>query len=265
MEEDISPKYLMNLLDQIEDKIWSDYNSYKKVRNYITKWHINNWEFNNFYEENFSIYNQNDDKSIDLNRTLHWIEWNLVIKMAIDLWIETPGFIPLISEFRNDLKDNYSTAFWSFEKAFKEVENDPSISIGLANSTLESIIKHILNDENIETKLDRRKTLYKLTEDILKEFSLFPSKDDHSEIKLIWSWLLKACQSIENLRSSKTSFHWRAADDYIMEDSMYWYFIINSVSTIWKFLIHFYNNNYNTVDTSTFKTDNDISVEDIPF
>ena len=66
------------------------------------------------------------------------------LKVAIDMGIETPDYIPSIPTFRNKIKENYKNASETFEKAFREVEKDPSLAIGLANSVLESIIKDIL-------------------------------------------------------------------------------------------------------------------------
>ncbi len=68
----------------------------------------------------------------------------LLLKIAIDLSIETPDFIPSIPIFRNEIKVNYSNASNSFEKAFKDIEEHPDIAVRLANSALESIIKEIL-------------------------------------------------------------------------------------------------------------------------
>lgn len=50
--------------------------------------------------------------------------------------IETPDYIPSIPTFRNKIKENYKNASETFEKAFREVEKDPSLAIGLANSVL---------------------------------------------------------------------------------------------------------------------------------
>ncbi|MHB9630920.1 hypothetical protein, partial [Staphylococcus aureus] len=69
----------------------------------------------------------------------------LLVKIAIDLGIETPDFIPSIPTFRNKLKDDYKNASTSFEKAFQNIEKDPAESVGNANSVLESIIKEILS------------------------------------------------------------------------------------------------------------------------
>jgi len=55
--------------------------------------------------------------------------------------LETPDFIPCIPTFRNEIKSDYKTASATFEKAFRQIEEHPDIAIGLANSSLESIIK----------------------------------------------------------------------------------------------------------------------------
>ncbi len=265
MEWLISPKYLVKLIDEINDVIWKEIWWYKKVLFYIKRWHETNEEYNMNYWENFPIKYQNDTNNIDLLATINEMPNNIILKIAIDLWIETPDFIPLIPTFRNNLKDSYKTSFQSFEKAFKEVEDNPDMAVWLANSTLESIIKHILKDEKISANLDKNKTLYKLTEDILREFSMFPSKEAMNEIKTIWSSLLNASKHIEELRSNKTLSHWKILEDYIVNDSLYAYFIINAVSTIWIFLISFYNKKYKKIENSDNKEFEEISVEDIPF
>lgn len=82
------------------------------------------------------------------------------------------------SRFRNVIKAEYPTAGSRFENAFKKTESDPSIAIGLANSALESIIKEILKNERINSKIKNNKTLYDLTSEILKIFQRFPSQED---------------------------------------------------------------------------------------
>lgn len=265
MEWLISPKYLVKLVDEINEVIWKEIWWYKKVLFYIKRWHETNEEYNMNYWENFPIKYQNDSENIDLLATINEMPNDIILKIAIDLWIETPDFLPSIPTFKNDLKENYKTSFQSFEKALKQVEESPDMAVWLANSTLESIIKHILNNENIWIKLDKNKTLYKLVEDILKEFKMYPSKEAQKEIKAIWSWLLNASKHIEELRSNKTLSHWKIWEDYIINDALYAYFVINSISTIWIFLISFYNKKYKKVEDKSNDNFDDISVEDIPF
>lgn len=261
MHELISPKYIMSLIDIVDKAIWTEFSSYKKVLLYIARWHEDDWNF----WENFRIVFKNNwpKEEIDLSLTLHNMPWDLVIKIAIDLWIETPDFIPTVTLFKNDLKENYKTAFNSFDKALKQVEENPDLAVGLANSTLESIIKHILKDKNITTKADNKKTLYDLTCEILKEFKMFPNKEIQEEIKCIWSSLLNISQNIEKLRSEKTAFHWKTSEDYLINDPLYAYFIVNSVSTVGLFLMAFYKKKY--LKTVEKVQEEEIGIEDIPF
>ena len=238
---EVSPKYLMNLIDNIEKVIWEEFGSYKRVKNYIKKWHTSNHEpICNDFEENFIIYESNGN--IDLNETLHNIvDLEIIIKMAIDLGINTPDFIPAIPLIKNNLKDNYSQAFDIFQKALNQIEENPDLAIGSANSTLESIIKYIIEDSKIVIDYDPKYTLYDLAQNILKIFSLYPNKQMPNEIRDIGSGLLKISKNIEKLRSEKTAFHGKSGNDYLIDDPLYAYFIVNTVGTLGLFLTSFYN------------------------
>lgn len=245
----------MQLIENIERTMWEMFSSYQKVEFYIKKWYqydyFNDWE-------NFTIENKEDNK-IDLLRTLHNIDGDLLIKIAVDLGIETPDFIPSIPIFRNTIKADFPTANATFEKAFKDIEEHPDVAIGLANSALESIIKEILKNKFINSKINSNKTLYDLTQTILKEFSLFPNVDLPQEIKTIGSSLLSINKNIEKLRSEKTNFHGKTIEDYMINDSIYTYFIINTIATIGLFLISFYKLKISTINEFS------INSNEIPF
>lgn len=245
MDDLVSPKYQMQLVNSVEKAIWDEYKSYKQVRLYINKWHKNNYDpngFNNDYWENFAIV-EKPNKEIDLTSTLHNLSGTDLLKIAIDLGVDTPDFIPSIPTFKKELKSEYKTAYDTFNKAFKQIESDPSIAVGLANSALESIIKEILKDDRISSKINGGETLYKLTSIILKEFNI--TNDEHpKEIKTIGSSLLAINQSIEKLRSEKTDFHGKTNDDYLITDTIYTYFIINSVTTIGLFLNSYFKTKF---------------------
>lgn len=243
MNDKISPQYIMKLIDIIGKALWKEYPSYKNVQFYIDKWHeVNNDDWNNPWE-NFVIARTKEAK-IDLLQTLHNIDGETLLKIAIDLGLETPDFIPSIPTFRNEIKSEYRTASLTFEKAFKQIEERPDIAIGLANSALESIIKELLKDEKIKTKSNNKKTLYDLTADLLKEFQLYPNADMPAEIRTIGSSLLTVNQSIEKLRSEKTNIHGKTDGDYIIKDALYTYFVVNSVATVGLFLKSYYNKKF---------------------
>lgn len=106
-----------------------------------------------------------------------------LLKVAIGMRVETPDYIPSIPTFRNKIKENYKNVSETFEKAFREVEKDPLLAIGLANSVLESIIKYILRANQV-SNYSEHDTLTKL---VRKCFSHFGINDSSlpSEIKSI--------------------------------------------------------------------------------
>jgi hypothetical protein len=166
-----------------------------------------------------------------------------LLKIAIDLGVDTPDFIPSIPTFKNQLKSDYKNAYDTFTKAYRQIETDPSTAVGLANSALESIIKEILKDERISSKLSGGETLYKLTSIILKVFNI--TNEDHpKEIKIIGNSLLAINQTIEKLRSEKTNFHGKTTDDYLINDTIYTFFIVNSVATVGLFLNSYYKTKF---------------------
>lgn len=236
--ETISPKYLMTLIKKIESAIWTEYKSYKEVKLYIEKWHV--WDYN---WENFHIILK-PSEDIDLLSTLHNIEGEVLLRMAIDLGVETPDFIPSVPIFRNEIKSSYPTASRTFEDAFKQIEEHPDIAIGLVNSALESIIKEILKDDRINIHVKGNETLYSLVGEILKLLQLYPTSDIPKEIKTIGSSLLAISKSVEVLRSDKTKFHGKTDGDYIIDDSLYTYFVVNSVTTIGLFLKKYFEKKF---------------------
>lgn len=237
--ENISPNYMMKLIERIEKAIWQEFKSYKNVLFYIKKW----CAVNNSWIDDFSIY-YDQKNQIDLSTTLHEMSEDLLLKIAIDLGIETPGFLPAIPIFRNEIKTDYNTASSTFEKAFKFCETEPATAIGFANSALESIIKKILSDERITISWKEEDTLYKLAIALLKEFKIHPNRDMPNEIKTIGSSLLNIAQSVEMLRSTKTDFHGKQSGDDIISDPLYVYFVLNCVTTVGMFLMSYYEKYY---------------------
>lgn len=252
-----SRKYWMILVNKINEAIWKEYTTYKNVEYYIKK----RQKIEKKYiipESNFDIIKRDDGK-ISLIDTLHWIkDFDLILKIAIDLWVETPWFIPAVSYIKNELKENNKNAYDSFMNAFKTVEENPSLSIWLANTTLESIIKTIFDDGRIQIERNKKDTLYSLTEKILKVFKKYPWKNAPEDIILIGSWFLTSCQWIENIRSTKTEFHWKWKNDIVIKDSTYAYFVVNAVSTIWLFILDVYKKNFPEENTEK-------NTEDLPF
>ncbi|MCB4950248.1 abortive infection family protein [Streptococcus mutans] len=246
MEYKISPVYRMKLLEKVEKEIWNRYKSYKDVEQYMKL----NQIYDGFGQVDFDISYFSEGKNkekINLIETLRVIAKDIpdkLLKMAIDLGIETPDYIPSIPTFRNELKADYKNASTSFEKAFQNIEEDPAESVGYANSVLESIIKEILKDQRFDidaTKL----TNGKLVKEILKEFGLNPNSPQMpDEIKSIGSSLTTVSKAIEDLRSDKTSFHGHDSEKYLIDEPLYAYFIVNACATVGLFLINFYEKKF---------------------
>ena len=231
----ISPKYQMRIVKDLNDRLYELFKSYDDVEAYVEKWRE---VYDDFGNANFYIqYKDDEHKKIDLKKTLHLVDGETLLKMAIDLGIETPDFIPSIPTFKNELKSSYATAAQTFDKAYRNVEKDPNLAIGLANSALESIIKEILKDKRLEVPYNDRDTLSKLIKNICKAFRLYTEDSLPKEVQRIAQSLIACSNAIEDLRSTKTEMHGKTQDDFIINDPICAFFIINAVSTVGLFLL----------------------------
>lgn len=237
--KEISPRYQMSIVQMVNDRLFELYKSYEDVANYLDKWHIV-YDCYGDNENFYLFYKDEERKKLDVKKTLHHIDGETILKIAIDLGVETPDYIPSIPVFKNELKSSYETASQTFEKAFKNVEEDPSLAIGLANSALESVIKEILKDDRIDVEWNEKDTLSNLIKNICKAFKLTTDSEMPNEIKTISSSLLNACKAIDDLRSDKTIFHGKMDSNYVVAEPLYAYFIVNAVSTVGLFLLNFY-------------------------
>ena len=251
----LAPSYRMSLIKTINTKLRDKYSSYRKVTFYLKNFQ-KRWESPRSDELNFNIIIKNDWK-IDLEETLHNIDPETLIKIAIDLEIETPDFIPSFPVFKNTLKNN-TNARHIFDIAYQNLEKNPSLSISSSNATLESVCKEIIKEywQNYNGK----DTLQKLVTKVLKIFDQYPGSNQDKNISQLGSSLLSAADAIENIRSSKTPAHGKAPDDLLIEDPLYAYFIINVVASIGLYINSFYKKfikKSNTVKTKI--------IDDLPF
>lgn len=263
----ISPLYTMRLINKIEAKLWSIFpeKKYVNVENYIKRWHIGpdyDYRGNLIEDENFSIIYQSNSTNIDLMRTLSNIQdEEILMKMAMDLDIETPKTIPAIVEIKEILANDYTDVERIFQKAYKKIYDEPSIAIVLANSALEAIIKEICKNSDTLATCNNKDTLYDLVSHILKEYNYFPKTTLNNNIKKIGSSLLNACQAIESIRSENTEGHGKISDDYIINDPLYSAFILNAITTVGLFLLNYYEKKYKQEEVE----EDLISEDEIPF
>lgn len=256
----ISPKYQMKIVQAINDRLYELFKSYDDVEAYVEKWRE---VYDDFGNANYYIqYKDSERQKIDLKKTLHQIDGETLLKIAIDLGIETPDFIPSIPIFKNELKSSYETAAQTFDKAYCNVEKDPGLAVGLANSALESIIKEILKDKKLQIQYNSKDTLSKLIKNICKAFRLDNDISLPQEIQTIASSLIACSSAIEDLRSTKTEMHGKTQDDFIVDEPLYAYFIINAVSTVGLFLLNYYKEKY---VQQINKVPSTLELDDLPF
>lgn len=276
MENLLSHSYVMDLIDKISETLFQKYTTYKKVERYIKRWQkvirYEQYGYNelepiyNFYP----IYKDDNRDKVDVENTLNQLDDEMIIQMALDLNIEVPGIIYSIAKIEGLNKSDYRHAKTIFEAAIQKVYDKPDEAIGYANSALESIIKHILEQGKLEVDYNKKDTLYTLTQKVLKGLDYFPSKDVEERVRQIGSSLLNISQSIELLRSEKTKFHGKDSTQYIIDDPLYACFVVNSVATLGNFLISYYEKKYNelTHEELNSKAEEEydfISDDEIPF
>jgi hypothetical protein len=264
MKSKASPRQVMNIIDLTKNEIWNNYKSYDKVLSYIKRWQkpisdVNNTGWNVYDGGNFEIiYNDQNNTQINLVKTLNNMDDDTLFRVAVDMGVQIPNIIYAVPKIIDITADNYKDIHTVLENAFKKVNEDPSHSIALANSALETIIKRILKD--IKPNYNPKDTLYKLAQTILKEFKIIHNEKEILDIRQIGSGLLNTAQSIENLRSNHTKeSHGKLEDDYIIDDPLYAYFIINAVSSVGLFLLNFYEQKYSKKEEIIDECD------DIPF
>jgi|GEM_PF-146179 len=248
---DISPKYLVELVPQVSKILWDMFPNakYQNVRRYIQRWHhsdVGGWNGDEYFE-NFEIFFKDKDKrEIDLDETLHHMPNDLLIKIAIDVGVDTPGFLPVVPQFKNVLKDENQSAYQNFDRATKNVFDNPDNAVALAASTLEGIIKTILEHEAFQQDAGKlkNKSLSKLVAEIVKQFSFDDTTKCPQEIITIASQLRGIGSTIDDLRSDKSTAHGKTASDYIVDDPLWAMFTINACATLGLFLWEYFNKKY---------------------
>jgi hypothetical protein len=244
---DISPKYLMKLIPKVEVALWDLFESakYQNVRRYIEKWHEVYDSFGD--NQNFYLFFKDDkDTEINLSETLHRMPNDILIKIAIDLDVDTPGFLPVVPEFKNILKDQNQSAYQNFTRATKNVHENPDQAVSLASSTLEGIIKTILAHDTFSSKADtmKNKPLTKLVAAIVKELGFDSEAQCPQEIITLAAQLRGLGATIDDIRSDKSSAHGKAHDECVVDDPLWAAFIVNACATLGLFLWEYFEKKY---------------------
>lgn len=264
---DISPAYITDLKMKLGQKIWDKYGSYKSVKLFLVSSVVEGgWN----EPDSFRIFYQDDgENKVDVEKTVLYLPPYETIKMAIDLGINTPGFLPAIPKFKNILKDNNQTAYQNFERAVKNVYENPDQAVLLASSTLEGLIKTILADDSFQSKAAeiRNKPLNKLVIALVNEFGFDGQTKCPKELTTIASQLRGLGKSIDDLRSDKSTAHGKAHDEYVVDDPLWAGFIVNTSASLGLFLWEYFEKKYKptTQELKSVIDDQPINLDEIPF
>lgn len=264
---DISPSFVTDLKMKLGQKIWEKYQSYKNVRLFLVSSVVEGgWNEPDSFQV---IYQDEKENQVDVEKTVLFMSPYETVKMAIDLGIDTPGFLPAIPKFKNILKDENQSAYQNFDRAIKNVYENPDQAVSLASSTLEGIIKTILADDHFTEIKPKNPPLTKLVATIVKELGLNKTENCPLEIATIASQLRGLGQAIDDLRSDKSSSHGKRHDEYIIDDPLWASFIVNASATLGLFLWEFYEKKYKPVRNKEENVmaydDSPIDLSEIPF
>lgn len=226
----ISPLYMQQLKEQVEDELWNlfEKSKYRQVGEYIARWHEDD---GNFWE-NFCIYTKDDH--IDLSATLAGMPNDILIKIAADIGVDTPGLLPCIPVMKNVLNQNNTNAYVNFERAVKNVYDHPDQSVALAASTLEGLFKTILGSSCGKTLSTSTKNaaLSELTSKVVKELIGTCDAETPVEIKTLAGQLRSLGSTIDSLRSDKSTAHGKADGEYVIDDALWAETVVNSTATL---------------------------------
>ncbi len=268
---DISRKFLMELIDKVEKKIWEEYTSYENVTYYIEKWHEDDEDYASYnHWENFYIqYKDDEHKQINLKATLHKMPPEIIVKIAIELGIDTPGFLPAMPTFKNVLRDENQSAYQNFDRATKSALEHPDNAVALASSTLEGIIKTILEHDAFSGSTEKLKnlSLSRLTARVVKEFGFDDATKCPPEIITLAGQLRGIAVTVDDLRSDKSTAHGKSGKDYVIDDPLWAIFTINTCATLGLFLWEYFEKKYLPQKQEIAKPvdERSIDLSEIPF
>lgn len=258
--KDISPLYMQRLKGRVEAALWDLFegSKYRQVEEYVRRWHDDDGHF----WENFCIYEK--DGHIDLSRTLAAMPNDILIKIAADIGVETPGLLPCIPVIKNVLNRNNTNAYTNFERAIKNVYDYPDQSVALAASTLEGLFKTILQGLNPDD-VTKNASLSDLTTKAVKELIGNCDSSTPKEIKTLASQIRGLGSTIDDLRSDKSTAHGKASGEYVIDDALWAETVVNTTATLGLLLWRLYERSRATNEANQYDQSVDIYDGDIPF
>lgn len=256
----ISPLYMQRLKGQVENALWNlfEESKYRQVEEYVRRWHEDDGSF----WENFCVFEK--DGHIDLGRTLAGMPNDILIKMAADIGVETPGMLPCIPIMKNILNQNNTNAYANFERAVKDVYDHPDQSVALAASTLEGLFKTILQNSDPSIRV-KNLSLSDLTGKVVKQLIGDCDASAPQEITTLASQLRGLGSTIGDLRSDKSTAHGKAAGDYVVDDSLWAETVVNATATLGLLLWRLYERSCTEANAAPAVQSTPIYDDDMPF
>ena len=251
---------MQRLKGRVENALWNlfEESKYRQVEEYVRRWHEDDGSF----WENFCIFEK--DGHIDLGRTLAGMPNDILIKMAADIGVETPGMLPCIPMMKNILNQNNTNAYANFERAVKDVYDHPDRSVALAASTLEGLFKTILQNSDPSIRL-KNLSLSDLTGKVVKQLIGNCDASAPQEIRTLASQLRGLGSTIDDLRSDKSTAHGKAAGDYVVDDGLWAETVVNATATLGLLLWRLYERSCARAKAASTVQPAPIYDGDIPF
>lgn len=163
-----------------------------------------------------------------------------LLKIAVELGIETPYFIASVPIIHNLFYKELQVKHYikSFEDAVLNVYKKPDQSIALATTSLENIIKYIM--DSLGFKYNQSKSAAELMQELLKHLDFHP-KDLKEPTKKLAGGLITAVGAIQDIRDGFSSAHGKGLlGKTNIDDDLYSHFVVNSMSTIGLMLLQYY-------------------------
>lgn len=125
----------------------------------------------------------------------------------------------------------------NFEDAVLNVYKNPDQSIVLATTSLENIIKYIM--DSLGFKYNQSKSAAELMQELLRHLDFHP-KDLQESTKKLAGGLITAVGAIQDFRDGFSSAHGKGLGKTNIDDDLYSHFVVNSMSTIGLMLLQYY-------------------------
>jgi len=204
----------------------------------------------NIFLSGFGVVTENVDivpsKRTYVQNLLKNTNSSAIVEIAHELNIISPNFgIISVESIQGLIKSHdLNSVSEDFNRALKNIENDPEQAIASSSSTLESICKAIIEFEG--KNLPKKQTMSTLLSETVAIVNFSPENHSEGEIKRILGGIQNVILGIGALRSGFSSAHGHGIKKYKLSNR-HVRLLVNSMVTFGMFLIETY------IDIKQFK------------